>query len=177
MRCEVFFIKRKINLRYYCLNQSRFPLAHVTQSRSPSSWFFHSPLNLNDVFLLSNDKCMLTRSLCVFMFACVCVCVYCGSGCHWPLSPMFMLKMRTANLKPVDRYGADQVQFRGTTKSPQGDVSAGLGLIYSHWTKWKQKLVCTTWKHFILRNSCTKKMQLLWLIDKRSNDRKRTILI
>lgn len=40
---------------------------------------------------------------------------------------MFMLKIPAANLKPVDRYGADQVQFGGSTKSQPGDVSGGWG--------------------------------------------------
>lgn len=38
---------------------------------------------------------------------------------------MFMLIIPTANLKPVDRYGADQVQFGGSTKSQRGDTSGG----------------------------------------------------
>lgn len=36
-----------------------------------------------------------------------------------------MLKIPAANLKPVDRYGADQVQFGGGTKSQQGDARGG----------------------------------------------------
>lgn len=46
---------------------------------------------------------------------------------------MFMLIIPTANLKPVDRYGADQVQFGGSTKSQQGDTSGGGKDIESPW--------------------------------------------
>ena len=36
-------------------------------------------------------------------------------------------KMPTANLKPVDRYGADQVQFGGSTESQRGGATGGGG--------------------------------------------------
>lgn len=50
-----------------------------------------------------------------------------------------MFKMHTANLKPVDRYGADQVQLRGTGRGPHGDLSALFRLIYLAVNKQKGK--------------------------------------
>lgn len=55
-----------------------------------------------------------------------------------------MLKIPAANLKPVDRYGADQVQFGGGTKSQQGDARGGGAKICSVWHKMKQRHVCSS---------------------------------
>lgn len=54
------------------------------------------------------------------------VCAYRATATD-PCPPCSCSKMPTANLKPVDRYGADQVQFGGSTENQRGGASGGGG--------------------------------------------------